>query len=464
MNLMQAAGVIMGANIGTTVTSQLISFNLSEWAPMFIMIGVVMNGFCKNQKVIRFGEVVLGFGILFMGLSTMSGSMAVLKESPMITQLLGSLENHYLAVLMGFVITAILQSSSATVGIVLLLASQGLLEISICFFIILGCNVGSCVSALLASLGGKQEAKRAAWIHFLFNVIGSIPILIILTLALDPVTGFIEQISGHNPAREVANAHTIIKVVEVIILFPFIQWIVKLTYKIIPGKEQTAEEGMELEFIGEKNVFSPATAVFDATRELERMGYMAIDNLKRAMDGLLDQDEKKIREVYEVEKNIDFLNEAITDYLVALNQTTIPVDDARSIGGLFHVANDIERIGDHAENVADAAQMRIDQSLDISAQARESLTEMLGMVVKITVYALDMFSNNNQEHMQEILDLEDQVDEMERRLQQDHVDRLTRHECTPAAGMIYSDIVSGLERVSDHATNIAFSISEEPEG
>lgn len=464
MNLMQAAGVIMGANIGTTVTSQLISFNLSEWAPMFIMIGVVMNGFCKNQKVIRFGEVVLGFGILFMGLSTMSGSMAVLKESPMITQLLGSLENHYLAVLMGFVITAILQSSSATVGIVLLLASQGLLEISICFFIILGCNVGSCVSALLASLGGKQEAKRAAWIHFLFNVIGSIPILIILTLALDPVTGFIEQISGHNPAREVANAHTIIKVVEVIILFPFIQWIVKLTYKIIPGKEQTAEEGMELEFIGEKNVFSPATAVFDATRELERMGYMAIDNLKRAMDGLLDQDEKKIREVYEVEKNIDFLNEAITDYLVALNQTTIPVDDARSIGGLFHVANDIERIGDHAENVADAAQMRIDQNLDISAQARESLTEMLGMVVKITVYALDMFSNNNQEHMQEILDLEDQVDEMERRLQQDHVDRLTRHECTPAAGMIYSDIVSGLERVSDHATNIAFSISEEPEG
>ncbi len=463
MNLMQAAGVIMGANIGTTVTSQLISFNLSEWAPLFVMIGVVMSSFCKDQKVIRFGEVVLGFGILFMGLSTMSSSMAVLKESPTITQLLGSLENHYLAILMGFLITAVLQSSSATVGIVLLLASQGLLDISICFFIILGCNIGSCVSALLASLGGKQDAKRAAWIHFLFNIVGSILILLILTVALDPITGFIEHISGYNPAREVANAHTIIKVVEVIILFPFIQWIVKLTYRIVPGKEQVGEEGMKLEYIGEKNVFSPATAVFDATRELERMGYMAVDNLKRAMDGLLDLDEKKIRKVYEVEKYIDHLNEAITDYLVELNQTTIPVDDARSIGGLFHVANDIERIGDHAENVADAAQMRIEQNLDISAQARESLTEMLGMVVQITTYALDMFSNNNQEHMQEILDLEDQVDEMERRLQQDHVDRLTRHECTPASGMIYSDIVSGLERVSDHATNIAFSIAEEPE-
>lgn len=463
MDLMQAAGVIMGANIGTTVTSQLISFNLSEWAPMFIMIGVVMNSFCKNRKVVRFGEVVLGFGILFMGLSTMSGSMAVLKESPAITHLLGSLENHYLAILMGFVITAILQSSSATVGIVLLLASQGLLGIQICFFIILGCNMGSCVSALLASLGGKPDAKRAAWIHFLFNIAGSILILLVLTVALDPITGFIEQISGHNPAREVANAHTIIKIVEVIVLFPFIQWIVKLTYKIVPGREQAVEEEMRLEYIGEKNVFSPATAVFDATKELERMGYMAVENLKRAMAGLLDLDEAKIQEVYKVEKTIDFLNEAITDYLVALNQATIPVEDAQSIGGLFHVANDIERIGDHAENVADAAKMRIEQDLDMSAQARSSLTEMLDMVVKITVYALDMFSNNNQEHMQEILDLEDQVDEMERRLQQDHVDRLTRNECTPAAGMVYSDIVSGLERVSDHATNIAFSIAEEPE-
>lgn len=465
MTLMQATGVILGANIGTTVTGQLIAFNLSDIAPLVVIIGVIMVMFSKKQNVNvkKIGEVILGFGILFMGLRIMGESMEAVKSSPAVLEFLSSLKSPFSAILVGFLITAVLQSSSATVGIVLLLASQGLLDISICFFIILGCNIGSCVSALLASLGGKQDAKRAAWIHFLFNIVGSILILLILTVALDPITGFIEHISGYNPAREVANAHTIIKVVEVIILFPFIQWIVKLTYRIVPGKEQVGEEGMKLEYIGEKNVFSPATAVFDATRELERMGYMAVDNLKRAMDGLLDLDEKKIRKVYEVEKHIDYLNEAITDYLVQLNQATIPVDDARSIGGLFHVANDIERIGDHAENVADAAQMRIEQNLDISAQARESLTEMLGMVVQITTYALDMFSNNNQEHMQEILDLEDQVDEMERRLQQDHVDRLTRHECTPASGMIYSDIVSGLERVSDHATNIAFSIAEEPE-
>ena len=463
MNLMQAAGVIMGANIGTTVTSQLIAINLSDWAPLFVMAGVVMSNFCKNQKINRMGEVILGFGILFMGLTTMSSSMSVLKESPMITQALGSLDNHYLAILVGFVITAVLQSSSATVGIVLLLASQGLLEIQICFFVILGCNMGSCVSALLASLGAKTDAKRAAWIHFLFNIVGSALILVILTAALEPVTLFIQHISGGNAAREVANAHTIIKVVEVIALFPFIQWIVKLTYKIVPGGEEAGTEGFQLEYIGEKNVFSPTTAVFDATRELERMGYMAIGNLERAMNALISLDEKEIQEVYEVEKNIDYLNETITDYLVALNQTTLPVDDAKSIGGLFHVANDIERIGDHAENVAEAAVIRIEQNLDMSSQAKNGLLKMLGKVVQITTYALDMFSNNNQEHMQEILDLEDEVDEMERQLQQEHVDRLTRNECTPAAGMVYSDIISGLERVSDHATNIAFSIAEEPE-
>lgn len=463
MNLMQAAGVIMGANIGTTVTSQLIAINLSDWAPLFVMVGVIMSIFCKNQKITRMGDVILGFGILFMGLTTMSSSMAVLKESPVIAQALGSLDNHFLAVLMGFLITAVLQSSSATVGIVLLLASQGLLEIQICFFIILGCNIGSCVSALLASLGGKTDAKRAAWIHFLFNIVGSALILVILAVALNPVTSFIQYISGGNAAREVANAHTIIKVVEVLFLFPFIQWIVKLTYRIVPGKEEGEKGGFQLEYIGEKNVFSPTTAVFDATRELERMGYMAIENLQRAMDALISLDEKEIRKVYEVEKNINYLNETITDYLVALNQTTIPVDDAKSIGGLFHVANDIERIGDHAENVAEAAQRRLEQNLDISPQARDGLFKMLGKVVQITEYALDMFSNNNQEHIQEIQDLEDEVDEMERQLQQEHVDRLTRNECTPAAGMVYSDIISGLERVSDHATNIAFSISEEPE-
>lgn len=461
MNLYQAAGVIMGANIGTTVTSQLISFNLSALAPAIVMAGVVMMMFFKKVKVQRIGEVFLGFGILFMGLTTMSDSMSVLRESPQVVEIMGSLTSHFLAVLVGLAVTTVLQSSSATVGIVLLLANQGLLDIRICFFVIMGCNIGSCVSALLAGLSGKREAKRAALIHLVFNIIGTFIIYVILSVALEPITQFISYISGGNPGREVANAHTLIKLAEVVLLAPFIKQIVKLTGFLVRGEEKKNQDTLGLQFIGEKSVFSPTTAVFDATREMERMGQMAISNLEKAMNALLTLNEKEIQEVYATEKNIDYLNHAITDYLVKINQTTLPSDDAKSIGGLFHVVNDIERIGDHAENIADAAASRMERGIDFSDQAKKELSQMLDMVIKVTTYALDMFSHNNQEHMEEILELEDKVDDAERYLQESHVQRLTRGECTASAGMMFSDVVSGLERVSDHATNIAFSLLED---
>lgn len=461
MNLYQAAGVIMGANIGTTVTSQLISFNLSALAPLFIMVGVVMYMFCKNVKWQRIGEVFLGFGILFMGLTSMSDSMSVLRESPKVVEIMGSLSSHFLALLVGLVVTTVLQSSSATVGIVLLLANQGLLDIRICFFIIMGCNIGSCVSALLAALSAKPVAKRAALIHLFFNIIGTTIIYIVLSLALEPVTGLIGHISGGNPGRQVANAHTLIKLTEVVLLAPFSKQIVKLTGFFVKSEEKKSKEEYALQYIGEKSVFSPTTAVLDATREMEHMGQLAIDNLERAMNALLTLDEKEISEVYRVEHQIDYLNHEITRYLVRINQTHLPADDAGSLGSLFHVVNDIERIGDHAENLADAARARIERQVDFSDQAKKEMTEMLEMVLKITKYALDMFSTNNQEHMQEILELEDQVDETERQLQESHVQRLTQGECTASAGMMFSDIISGLERVSDHATNIAFSLLDE---
>lgn len=262
MNLYQAAGVIMGANIGTTVTSQLISFNMSAFAPLIVMVGIVMVMFCKKNKVQRVGEVLLGFGILFMGLNTMSASMSVLRESPQVVGVMQSLDNHFVALLVGIVVTAVLQSSSATVGIILLLAQQGLLDIRICLFIILGCNIGACVSALLAGLSGKRDAKRASLIHLLFNIIGTILMYIVFTLAMEPVVQFIGSISGMNPGREVANAHTLIKIVEVAALVPFIKQIVKLTGFFVRGEDAVeGEEGFELQYIGKKSVFSPTTAV-----------------------------------------------------------------------------------------------------------------------------------------------------------------------------------------------------------
>lgn len=464
MNLYQAAGVILGANIGTTITSQLVSFNLSKIAPLILLVGVVVMMFTKKEKVRKVAEVVVGFGILFVGLSTMSQAMANMKNEPQVVNLLMSLKNPFLATLMGFALTAVIQSSSVTVSIVLLLANQDLLPLPITLYIILGCNIGACATAMLASMTGKKDAKRAALIHLLFNIIGTVIIYIALFVAGDQIVELIKSISADN-GRFVANAHTLIKIVQVIMLFPFTGWLVKMTYLIVPGEDQKVgyRESYQLKYIGDKVVFNPATAVVEVVKELERMASLAEENLNRAMNALITLDEEDIEEVYEVEKNINFLNHAITDYLVKINQTTLPIEDLNSLGALFHVVNDIERIGDHAENVADAARQRKEEGVSISKEAQKELGDMLEMVNKIIRYAVEMFAKSDETHMQEIITLEDQVDEKERELQKKHVERLTKGECSPEAGMIFSDIVSGLERVADHATNIAFAITTEEE-
>lgn len=464
MNLYQAAGVILGANIGTTITSQLVSFNLSKIAPLILLVGVVVMMFTKKEKVRKVAEVVVGFGILFVGLSTMSQAMANMKNEPQVVNLLMSLKNPFLATLMGFALTAIIQSSSVTVSIVLLLANQDLLPLPITLYIILGCNIGACATAMLASMTGKKDAKRAALIHLLFNIIGTVIIYIALFVAGDQIVELIKSISADN-GRFVANAHTLIKISQVIMLFPFTGWLVKMTYLIVPGEDQKVgyRESYQLKYIGDKVVFNPATAVVEVVKELERMASLAEENLNRAMNALITLDEEDIEEVYEVEKNINFLNHAITDYLVKINQTTLPIEDLNSLGALFHVVNDIERIGDHAENVADAARQRKEEGVSISKEAQKELGDMLEMVNKIIRYAVEMFAKSDETHMQEIITLEDQVDEKERELQKKHVERLTKGECSPEAGMIFSDIVSGLERVADHATNIAFAITTEEE-
>ena len=291
MNLSQAAGVILGANIGTTVTSQLVSFNLSEVAPVFLMAGVIMVLFMNNPTVQKVGEVVLGFGVLFMGLTSMSSAMSVLRDSPLITSYLQTLDNHFLGVLFGFIMTAILQSSSVTVSIVLLMASQGLLHLPICFFIILGCNMGSCVSALLASLSGNKGAKRAAMIHFLFNIFGSIIIFTGLSFALTPITNFFLSISGGNLGRSVANAHTTFKIIEVLFMFPCTPLVVALTEKIIRGKDEKVHHN-ELQYITEISLKSPATMIPQAKNELRRMANMAQENLDHAIHGFLNQSDE----------------------------------------------------------------------------------------------------------------------------------------------------------------------------
>ena len=461
MNLYQAAGVIFGANIGTTVTSQLVSFNLSEIAPVFLLAGILGIMFCKRQNIVKICHIILGFGVLFMGLSGMSSAMSGMRDMPEIVHILSSLTSPMLAILVGTLLTAVIQSSSVTVSIVLLMANQGLLELPICLFIILGCNIGACTSALLASLSGKKDAKRAAMIHFLFNVIGTVLMYIILKLAMGPIIALLHIVSGSNPGRFVANAHTIFKVFQVLALFPFAGLIVKMTYFFVPGEDMKMDDrdNFTLKYIGDRTVFNPATAVVEVDKELKRMADLASDNLNRAMNALITLDEEDIETVYSVEKNINFLNHSITNYLVKINQTTLPIEDQKSIGALFHIVNDIERIGDHAENVADAARQRKATGVGFSKEAQHELGQMLDMVNTIIRFSVEMFSTGSDERAEDVANLEDAIDEKEREIQKSHIERMTKNLCTPEASMIFSDVVSGLERVADHATNIAFAMN-----
>lgn len=459
MTLYQAAGVIFGANIGTTITSLLVSFKLERIAPVVLLLGVIMAMASKKQKNTKFAEIIIGFGILFMGLSSMSGAMSGMKDSQAVLDLFASLRIPIFAVLLGAVLTAIIQSSSVTVSIMVLMANQGLLGLDMCMYIILGCNIGACTSALLASLNGKKDAKRAASIHLIFNIIGTAIVYIIFIFGVGNVVGAL-SVAAHNDAgRVVAYAHIAIKIFQVIIMSPFIGAIVKLTYILVPGDDKKVgyRDSHQLKYIGEKVVFNPATAIVEVIKELDRMASLASENLNRAMNALITLDEEEIEEVHAVEENIDFLSHAISDYLVKINQTTLPIEDLRSIGALFHVVNDIERIGDHAESIAYAAQNRIDSDVALSKDAQSELGAMLDMVNTILRFSLEMFVKSSDEHEEDINHLEEAINEKEKELQKKHLDRLSNNECTPEAGVMFSDITSGLERIAAHAVNIAFA-------
>lgn len=459
MSLMQAVGVIMGANIGTTVTAQIVAFNLDSIAPIFVIAGVVMIMFFKNETVNKVGEVVFGFGVLFLGMSLMKDSMAGIKDSVTVMKMIGSLKNPLIAILVGLVITTILQSSSASVGILVTMAASGLVELTMCFYVILGCNIGACTSALLVGLTGKKDAKRAALIHLMFNIIGSIIMLLILLPFGGHIETWINSISA-DPSRAVANTHSIFKIFQVVILFPFAGWIVKLTQLMVQGEDEKAEK-YELKYISLEKSVSPAVAVIEVTNEIKRMGEIANYNLERSMEALMSGDKNIIREVLEREHEVDYLSRKITDFLVKINQL-LPLSETRNIAGYYHVVSDIERIGDHAENIAEFAQTKLNDEIVFSEKGSEELQNMFNVMNKEVKLALEAFTERNEEHLKEILALEDEVDNLEKQLQKNHVRRMSKNECSPKAA-IFSDLISNFERVSDHATNIAFATFREDE-
>lgn len=459
MTLAQSVGIIFGANIGTTITSQLVAFNLTGVAPLILFVGAVFIMFGKKPMVKKIGEVILGFGALFMGISMMKDSMTDLRDYQVVLDVLGSMDNPLLGILFGTAITVVVQSSSVTVSILLLMASQGLIDLPVCFYVILGCNIGSCTPAVLASLDAKKEAKRAALIHVMFNVFGMVIIGILLVFGMNYFEDFILHVSGADVGRCVANADSLFKIFQTIIFLPLSTQFVAMARRIIPGEDQEQKE-YQLLYIGKQNIFSPSTAVVETTQEIERMGSMARENLQLAMEAFFDHNKEKIAKVYETEKQIDFLSHEITDYLVKINQLQLPVVDAKRIGGLFHVVSDIERIGDHAENIVDAAVKGGEENLDFTKKGQKEIQEMHQKTMVILEKSMEMFTTMDKKNLPDILELENSIDYMERQLQQNHVKRMAKGKCSPMAGILFTDLTTGLERVADHATNIAFSILE----
>ena len=457
MDLFQAAGVIFGSNIGSTVTAQLIAFKLTDIAPAFALIGMLLYSFGKKASMRQIGGVLLGFGLLFVGLDMMGDSVNKLKSMPEVADIMASFSRTpILGILAGFAITAVIQSSAASVGILQLLAAQGLIGLDAAVYVVMGQNIGTCATAMLASIGSNKNARRTAVMHVLFNVCGTIVFYILLEFL--PITDWVGNWTPGDPMRQIANIHLFFNVFCVIIFFPFINLLVAAANKIIPG-EDAAASAMRLQYLNANLLKTPPVALQQAIMECNRMQEMAYENIDLAVKCFLDGKvtEAQQEELAEREKVVNFLNHEITKYLVLINQTELSEHEGVLVGELFHVVNDIERIGDHAENIIEYASIRMANKVTLTDAGQLELREMYSNVHDLLNMATTAFDKHDTNRIVRAYALESRVDDMADLLHERHIERLTKDLCTPQAGMLFSDTVSNLERVADHAINIISS-------
>lgn len=458
MSLAQAVGVIMGANIGTTVTSLLIALNFSSVAAAAVLVGVILMLASKKTVVKNLGAIFTGFGLLFLGIDMMSDSMAPLRESAGFMNFIVTVSESPLrplfGIILGIVMTAVLQSSSASVGVLQTLAMQGLVPLKFSVFVLFGQNIGTCLTALFSTVGAKKNSKRAAVIHLLFNLIGTGIFILIALLA--PYVEWIEKLSP-DPMAQIAISHIVFNIVSTVIMFPFANILVKLSCLLVPGKDDSESE-MHCKFIDDRLLNTPPFAVMQVSKEVARMAKLARDNFETSAHALINRSDKDLDKVMENEEIINYLNHHITSYLVKLNALDITDSDSDYIARVFHAINDIERVGDHAINLAEAAQHNIGEGLKFSDPAREELNQLCGSVVTLLERSMAAFDNQSlsDNEAKELSDLEEHIDDLTLECQNSHIFRLNRKECNTEAGMLYLNTITDFERVGDHAINIAF--------
>lgn len=452
MDLAQATGVIFGANIGTTITSILIALDVSAIAPFCICVGAFMMLYTKKARLKHIGQVILGFGLLFQGLHTMSAAMKPLGQVVWFQSFIMNAKNPILGILVGALICAVIQSSSAAVGIVQALALQGLMPLHFASYLICGINIGSAMPTILASMSARNNAKRAAMIYLIYNVVGCV-VMAPVTM-LTPYTDLIERLIP-DPMFQVSVVHILFKVVAAAILLPCTNLVVKLTYKLIP--KQKHEDAARLEFIDVNLVGNPSVSLLQIRSEVDRMAKLVEENLSLAMEGILAGEPRHTETITENEGVIDYLTDAISDYLVKFNVQELSATDANYVRRVFQALSDLERIGDYAEHLLHISERCTEKSLTYSDTARQEVTELYDNVKQLYSTAVARFHTQDLgiDSLKHLARLERENRKKTKQAQQNHMDRLRAGECSAEAGIMFGEVLTSLNRVGGHSINIA---------
>ncbi|MDO4730663.1 MAG: Na/Pi cotransporter family protein [Clostridia bacterium] len=460
MNLAQAVGVIMGANIGTTVTGLIIAINLKSIAPIAIFAGVIMICFIKKDMIRHIGQIIVGFGLLFLGMSNMETAMKPLSTMTEFTDLMVSMTNPLLGVLVGALFTALIQSSSASVGVLQALGAAGAIGLGNAIYIVYGQNIGTCITAMLSSMGSSRTARRTAVVHLIFNVIGT-ALFVVFTM-LFPYTQFIESLAPNNIMLQISLAHSIFNIVGTAIMLPLSNWLIKIACLIVKGEDEKVET-KRLAYLDERVLKTPPMAVTVCIKEIERMGGIAKKTYKKAMDSLLAYDKTGVAYVMEHEEIIDYLNQGITGYITKINELDMSDSDIRRVSGLYRVISDIERIGDHCENIAELLQRMLDLNKRFTEEAQRDIKDLSDRVYDIFNKTMILFSRGvkDVDEIMRIARMEESIDVMTDSAKERHIKRLKNGTCSATSSTVFMDLLTNLERIADHANNIAFSLIKE---
>ena len=456
MSLSQAIGVIMGANIGTTVTAQLVSFKLEAIAPVALGIGIILYLFSKKEKTKELATILLGFGILFTGMEFMKDAVKPLAEYEGFRRALIYFGEHqFLGIIAGFAITGIIQSSSASMGMLIALASQGLIPLSSALPILYGDNIGTCVTSLLSSIGASRNAKRAATMHLTFNVIGTLIFVLILNY---PISALVKWLDPTDAARQIANAHTIFNVVNVLILLPFAKYIVKIVLKIMPITEEESEVTAATKYLDERIIQTPSIALGNTVKEVSRMGQKANKALEYSMNSLINKSMTDVEKTVKYEEHVNLLQKEILNYLLKLSKSPLNDEERNKVDLLFNTVNDIERVSDHAENISELSRLAIEKDLQFSDTALEEMNNIYSKAKENFNIALKGLESYDKSIISKVYEIEDEVDALDKLYRKKHIERLNNGKCTIDSGVLFLDLLTNLERISDHSCNIANNI------